>query len=578
MMLFGAIEKSSSTCLDYPNSIIEDIRIQKILLRKDPIRFLSLYDNSSHNYNSNLDVSFAADIFKEFIMENLLDNIKYLDLFKKVLDLLDNKFSHSDQQSICDAILQQNIIISPNTYGWILNNNSIIINSIVHSKTPSQINALAPFSKVYLSNYTETVQIEDFVESLRKMNYKYIPGMSPEVLLKIPEIALVLIENNPYIIETLSELNVNYLYQEQIKTKIADILEEKNYVFSPRTPHSILSFSPKYELLSYEMFFEEYTNIPRLNRPFFSMTNEEMDLLIKRQYEIFKEHNSDLHSVNFTNIGNPYVFIDAMQEGIISEERIEKLSYIEKMQIQSYMNKKSTMQFDDSKQIMQNTLLDIENFDNYSFNGICVTPEYIDEIINLLIACKYKVTEKTPHFLLLNTRFLEEYVLKNQSIDGIDPRYIARQFTLDNLRQNQNILKIYKYCEDLNTPIDIYITVWGIDLTIGLITKFGSLIKYLNPNMQYTIDSAKDALETYLESNLDMDINTLILFYKKLEKDVTEDTFKKNPNLALNDQFILYAYSKKKELLFQYKGSSDDILILAIDISYLFIFKVKKFC
>ena len=215
---------------------------------------------------------------------------------------------------------------------------------------------------------------------------------------------------------------------------------------------------------------------------------------------------------------------------------------------------------------MDKALEDIEHFDEYSFDGVCVSDEYKKQISEILIASNYKVSEKTPRFLLLDASFLISYISKNESIEGIPAKYIAKQFSIDSVSNTPGLAGIYKYCTEIPTQLSKYTQVWGLDSTLELFEKYGSLITYLDSGTKYTIESAKEDLEIYLENNPSMEPDKMVQFYRTLDKKIDEEIFNKNTALRNSEEFIRLAYSQNPNLLFQYRGNDQTLIMLAKEV------------
>ena len=113
-------------------------------------------------------------------------------------------------------------------------------------------------------NEEEILQAEQLADSLRKMNYFFNNIYSPHLLLSNPETFIALLDNAPYLVEKVPKKDIYdnlQRYSDDIYQRIVKILEKGNYIFSPRTPYFLINQSIKYELESYEMFFEEYKGV-----------------------------------------------------------------------------------------------------------------------------------------------------------------------------------------------------------------------------------------------------------------------------------------------------------------------------
>ena len=334
------INRSKLTCFDYPNNITENNRIQKVLIQRDPESFLSVYDSESPNYNSDLDKDLAKLSFKDFILNDLPNNIKYLSQFQVILDQRKSAFDSHEINLIAEEMIAQNIIISDKSYNDLCLNDKLVLNCIIHAETSAQINGLRESTQNFASIYNryelkterseeQISQAEKLASNLRKMNYIYNNDISPNLLLSTPETLLALIDNDPYAVEKIPEyiFERQTVYSDKFKKNVAESLEKGNYLFSPKTPKIFLNMSPKHILESYEMFFDEYEFVPTIDRTY-NMDDEEYDALLLKQYYILKEHDPDMLSISeFRDSSNPYIVREALSRGRYKIEAIQDYKF-----------------------------------------------------------------------------------------------------------------------------------------------------------------------------------------------------------------------------------------------------------
>ena len=412
--------------------------MQLALIRKNPDDFLSLYNEKSRKYDPFLTISVAYYNFKAFIMEDIPKNIKYLDLCKNILGVLDidgEEFNQPERNAICNEIIRQNIVVSKDSYEWIVCNQDVVLNSILHSKTPSQINQLTPFAVESVQDYYGELLdredlLENFAESLREMHYIYNENISPDFFIEIPEISLALIENNPYLIENYPDYYRNpmyYLNSEEEK-KLIEILKKSNYVFSRKTPEYIINLSPEFLLSSYEMFFDEYDKIPALHQPN-DMTDAEFDFWEMRQCEIVKEHDPNLVTYDEMFTNNKYIHHEAVSKGIVkgiipSERRSEFIERynLKQDRIRKLQQTGQTVDFDENF-VISNSMTRDEISELYYESKEVIFQSVCNNIYSLLHTEYY--TDSNEELEKIAKIYLEDYpnTLKNMLSVNIDLPY-----------------------------------------------------------------------------------------------------------------------------------------------------------
>ena len=216
--------------------------------------------------------------------------------------------------------------------------------------------------------------------------------------------------------------------------------------------------------------------------------------------------------------------------------------------------------------IMRNMLNDYTNIDNYNFNGFALDKDFVKEISQKLIKSNYKITDKTPKFLLLNNDFLINYIKKQESIENIPKKYVAKLFKSENLQENPEIYSIIKYTINLKTPFSKYLSFWGEESFIELSEEYGNLINYLDISKKYTKEEARIFLNEYLKQNINLSADELYSFFKNLRLEIKEEDFSKYYQMGKSDKIIKYAIKQNPQLIARYTGENEEIIMLAKDI------------
>lgn len=576
---------------------------------------------------SNIPVVTIANEVKKYILSNPKKNIEFFEDFYKIIlhGSMQLIIKAKEKEELINAVIENDNVIINDEYPYFLQNAKTVAHSILNAKDQTQINNLKRSMKEF-PRFVEIIGEENLVSKLKEIGYMYNNrDITPDVFCSNPKIMLTLIENNPYTIEDLDEevLSwIKYRYCNRYKNiheHIIEILEKNDYMFSSKTPSFLLEAENVSSELVLDAFELDYDNFRTIPKPPPALNDEDAVKFLKREYEIIKEHDPNLELLNLKRflaedgwsteskafLLNPFVFKEALTRGLIPNNwnriwrQVLEIPHMEQIApfIKKYIEENNVTvgslfnmyfsryneYFSDDEQnnideadatvpvdydvFMNDVLKNFENIDNYKFNGIALNDKFILEISNKLLESNYKITEKTPKFLLLNNNFLIRYINNKSSIENIPKKYVIRLFTSENLEKYPECISILQFAENIKTPVSKYLKFWGKTSFTELINEYGYLIKYLDITTIYSKDEAKEYLKDYLNRNSDdMLEDELYFFFKNLKVEIKNDDFKKITKLSSSDKLIKYAMEQNPKFIEHYNGKNEDIIILAKDI------------
>ena len=427
-----------------------------------------------------------------------------------------------------------------------------------------------------------SVFIEKMVEAALASDYilnenSFLPfRINPDIIIKS-------IKQDPRTIE----FAVEQSFEDEKRQEIIDVLlageptirlNDKSFSFLRRSydyiKHSLNGASEEEiqtvldsVVLDYKVDYNEKERIKKLIReyvrdgyyvPSLSADTSVLNLVLDNRELLMKCVESNFSMIQYSK-SDLLTFTKEEQEKIYELFKAQEDSIKENQDIQEAMKKNSFY-------IMDYTRENLDKIEEISFDGLKLTDEFKQMVIKYYLDNGIKVSENTPRFIREDSNFVYNYVKNNGGeLAGLDVLEVAPLLRVSTLKEHPEYVELSKFYDEYKSGYEVYFEHWGKEKTLEYALYLGDLIKYLDYDVEYDLETLTKDFEMLVLNKNDLTSEETVEILTSLNISISKDYFQTHPGFKNNDKIFAKVLETNPTLISEYTGRNEEIMQIALD-------------
>lgn len=318
------------------------------------------------------------------------------------------------------------------------------------------------------------------------------------------------------------DYNVNYNEKERIKKLIEEYVKDGSYVPSLSADASVFNMVLDNRELFMKCVESNFSMIQYLKGDLLTFTKEEQEKI----YELFKAQE------------------DSIKENQDIQEAMKKNSFY----------------------VMDYVRENLDKIDEVSFDGLKLTDEFKQMVIKHYLANGIKVSESTPKFVREDSSFVYNYIKNNGGeLAGLDVLEVAPLLRFSSLKEHPEYIELSKFYDEYKSGYEVYFEHWGKEKTLEYALYLGDLIKYLDYDIEYDLETITKDFEMLVLNKNDLSSDETVEILTSLNISISKDYFQTHPGFKNNDQIFAKVLETNPTLITEYTGNNERMMQIALE-------------
>lgn len=283
-----------------------------------------------------------------------------------------------------------------------------------------------------------------------------------------------------------------------------------------------------------------------------------LDLVLDNKELFMKCVESNFSMIQYSKY-DLLAFTKEEQEKIYELFKAQDDKLKENQDIQDVMKKNSFY-------IMDYTRENLDKIDEISFDGLKLTDEFKQMVINYYLDNGIKVSENTPRFIREDSNFVYNYIKNNGGeLAGLDILEVAPVLRFSSLKEHPEYIELSKFYDEYKSGYEVYFEHWGKEKTLEYALYLGDLIRYLDYDVEYDLETIKNDFEMLVLNKNDLSSEETVEILTSLNISISKDYFQTHSGFRNNDKIFAKVLETNPTLITEYTGKNDRMIQIALE-------------